>query len=127
MWNCSARSYLREFGAAMVSYCVVLVLSVTWLNAAPPTSWRVLIALAPVVPGLLIVLTVVRQLGRLDELQRRIQLEAMGFAFGGTAVLTFSYGFLENAGFPTLSWHFVWPVMAVLWLVGLVLASRRYA
>ena len=65
-------------------------------------------------------------MGRLDELQRRIQFEAIAFAFAGTALLTFSYGFVENVGFPHLSWFFVWPIMAILWIIGLGIATRRY-
>jgi hypothetical protein len=127
MLNTWARSYLKEFGIAIVGYMVVLAISVTWLNGNPDGPWRVLVALAPMVPALFAVLVVVRHLGRLDELQRRIQLEAIAFAFGGTAVLTFSYGFLELVGFPHVNWHFVWPLMATLWLVGAALAMRRYA
>jgi hypothetical protein len=63
---------------------------------------------------------------RMDELQMRIQFEALGFAFAGTAILTFSYGFLEGLGYPKLSMFMVWPILAVLWVVGLVLARRRY-
>src|SRR5579885_2807355 len=122
MSSACTRRYLQEFGAALLAYMGVLVLSVNLLNAYPGAPWRVPVALAPMLPGLLMVLAVVRQLGRLDELQRRVQLEAMAFAFGGAAVVTFSYGFLENVGFPDLSWHFVWPIMAVLWLLGAAIA-----
>ena len=69
---------------------------------------------------------ILRELRRMDELQRRIQLEALGFAFAGTALLTFSYGFLEGLGYPRLSMFTVWPVMAALWIVGLLMARRRY-
>ena len=41
-------------------------------------------------------------------------------------MLTFSYGFLEGLGYPKLSMFTVWPILAVLWVVGLVLARRRY-
>ena len=52
--------------------------------------------------------------------------KALGFAFAASALLTFSYGFLENVGFPHISWLWVWPVMGVMWMVGLRLASHRY-
>jgi hypothetical protein len=47
-------------------------------------------------------------------------------AFGGTALLTFSYGFLENVGFPHFSWIWVLPLMVALWGLGGALASLRY-
>jgi hypothetical protein len=68
---------------------------------------------------------VLRQLRRLDEPALRVQLEALGFAFFGTVLLSFGYGFLEGLGWPRLSMFAVWPVMAVLWVVGGWLAGRR--
>ena len=44
--------------------------------------------------------------------QRRRLLESIGLAFAISAALTFSYGFLETAGFPRLSMFTVWIVMA---------------
>jgi hypothetical protein len=69
---------------------------------------------------------ILRQLRRMDEFQLRVQLEALAFAFAGTALLTFGYGFLEVAGYRLISMFFVWPLMAVLWEIGLLLARRRY-
>ena len=60
----------------------------------------------------------------LRHLKGMKRLENLSFA--GTAVLTFSYGFLEGLGYPRLSMFSVWPIMAVLWIVGLLLARRRY-
>jgi hypothetical protein len=62
-----------------------------------------------------------------DELQRRIQLEALPFAFGAGSLITLTYGLLQVAGLPELSWLFVWPVYAGCWLVGGFLAHRRYS
>ena len=62
----------------------------------------------------------------MDELQRRITFEALAFAFVGTALLTFSYGFLQLFSFPQASWLLMWPVMVAFWLVGSLLANQRY-
>lgn len=122
----ATRSYLREFGAAMIAYVVVLFLSIWAITTHLRSSWRYPVALLPMIPAGFALVAVVRHLGRLDELQRRIQFEALAFAFGGTALVTFGYGFVENVGFPHLSWFWVWPLMALLWALGLVLANRRY-
>jgi hypothetical protein len=61
-----------------------------------------------------------------DELQRRIQLEALGFAFAAGSLVTFSYGLLQLAGLPLASWLWVWPVYGAMWLLGLAASSRRY-
>lgn len=59
-------------------------------------------------------------------MQRRLQLEALALAFAGTALIAFGYGFLEDAGLPRLSVFVVWPLMAVLWLVGGLAGRMRY-
>ena len=124
--NEATRSYLKEFGTAMIAYVVVLFLSIWAITTFLRSPWRYPVALLPMIPAGFALVAIVRHLGRLDELQRRIQFEALAFAFGGTALVTFGYGFVENVGFPHLSWFWVWPVMALLWTLGLVLANRRY-
>jgi hypothetical protein len=115
-----------EFGFALLAYLMVLVGSVTVVQANREADWRYYIALLPVAPAGFVIWLFVRALARLDELQRRIQMQAFGFSLGATALLTFGYGFLEGAGMPHLSWTYVLPVMAVLWAVGLVVFRWRY-
>ena len=122
----ATKRYAIEFGSAMTAYAVVLIVSVVVLNNTPAGAWRVPVALLPVVPLVFVMWAVMRALGRMDELQRRIQLEGFGFAFAGTALITFTYGFLQTIGFPQLSWFFIWPLMAVLWVIGLGIASWKY-
>ncbi|MBE3558991.1 MAG: hypothetical protein IMW89_07160 [Ktedonobacteraceae bacterium] len=112
---------------AMGAYVIVLIVSITLINVSPASAWwRIPLALAPVVPAIFAMMAYIRFLQRMDELQRRIQLEALAFGFGGAGVLTFSYGFLENVGFPHLSWLFVFPLMIALWGIGVAIASWRY-
>jgi hypothetical protein len=124
--NDATRSYLKEFGAAMLAYSVVLPISIVLIQANPHAPWRFPLALAPVVPAALAMWAYVRALGRMDELQRRIQLEALALACGGTGLLTFSYGFLEDVGFPHVSLIWVLPLLIALWGVGVAAASRKY-
>ena len=122
----SSRSYAREFGLAMVAYGATLFLSIWLINTAPGAPWRFAIALLPMIPAIGVLVAVLRQLRRMDELQRQIQFEALAFAFAGTALITFGYGFVENVGLPHLNWFWVWPIMAILWAIGSALAARRY-
>lgn len=125
--NNASKRYIVEFGLAMIiAYPLVLVISIILLNQYPESSWRVPLALAPVVPPLFGLRAFLRFLGRMDELQRRIQFEAIGFSFGVTLVVAMTAGFLENAGLPRLSWIFVVPLMIALWGIGTALATRRY-
>jgi hypothetical protein len=115
-----------EFGLAMLAYLMVLVGSITVLQANPKAAWRYAVAVLPVIPAALTLWIFVRALSRLDELQKRIQMQAFGFSLGATALLTFGYGFLEGVGMPHLSWTFVLPLMAVLWGAGTAIFTIRY-
>jgi hypothetical protein len=124
--NKAGRAYVIEFGSAMAAYAVVLIVSVTLIQRDPQAPWRYVVALAPIVPAFFALLAFIRFLGRVDELQRRIQLDAIGLSFAATGILTFAYGFLENVGFPKLSYIWILPAMVILWGFGQAVASVRY-
>jgi hypothetical protein len=115
-----------EIGLALLAYMMLLVGSVTVLRGNPEAGWRYVVAVVPVLPAALVVLLFVRRLAQTDELQKRIQTEAFGFALAGTALLTFTYGFLEGAGLPHLNWTFILPLIAVLWGIGTAIFTFRY-
>jgi hypothetical protein len=115
-----------EFGLAMLAYLMVLVGSVTVLQANPDAPWRYVVAVLPVAPAALTVWFFIRALSRLDELQKRIQMMAFAFSLGATALLTFGYGFLEGVGLPHLNWTFVLPLIAIFWGVGTAIFKLRY-
>ena len=119
--------YYVEFALAMIAYGIFLFVSIAALKTLPVSSgWRIPIALLPMLPAAGVVAAVVRQVGRVDELQRRQLLESLSIAFAGSALVTFGYGFLENIGFPHISWFFVWTVMGALWLAGTLVTYLRY-
>jgi hypothetical protein len=123
------KRYLREFIYSMIAYIITLSLSLIGLGFFadyPLNVARVIVALAPVIPIIFMILSFLKYLNSIDELQQRIQLLAIGFAMGATGLLTFSYGFLENVGFPPISLLWVFPTMILLWGLGLAFISRRY-
>jgi hypothetical protein len=115
-----------EFGLTMLAYLMVLVGSITVLKANPDADWRYYVAVLPVVPAAMVIWLFLRALSRLDDLHRRIHLQAFGFSLGGTALLTFGYGFLEGVGLPLLSWTYVLPLIAVMWALGVAFFKWRY-
>lgn len=124
--NAATRSYMVRFFSAMGAYVALLLLSIYVLQRNPEAWWRGLVAVLPAIPATLVVLAVVRYVERMDELQRRIHLGALGFAAAVTALLTFTWGLLENAGFPRISMLWVFPLMCALWGIGAAVAAYRY-
>jgi uncharacterized membrane protein len=122
-----AKRYARDFTAAIAAYAGVLVGTLIGLRALPDDSFlRYVIAPLPVLPAIGLVIGFVRYLRGIDELQRRIQLEALAIAFGATALVTFCYGFLESAGVPRLSAIWIGPAMVMLWGLSSAFVSRRF-
>jgi hypothetical protein len=121
----AGRAYAREFAIAMAAYVVAVFVTV-WLTPNIDPTFRAPFVLIPLIPSAFALRAYLRFLGRMDELGRRIQLEALAFGFGAAGMLTFAYGFLENAGFPKLSYVFVFPLMIALWGIGGAIATRRY-
>ena len=121
----AARAYTRELGLAMAAYVVVVLVSIKLVGGLDQPI-KTLVALTPLIPASLALFAYLRFLSRMDELGRRIQLEALAFGFGTAGMLTFAYGFLENAGFPQLSYIWVFPLMIALWGIGGAIASYRY-
>jgi hypothetical protein len=124
--NLVHRRYTIEFSAALICYAIVLVGSIKLLGWYGETAWRYPLALSPILPAAGALIAFLRFFRGVDELEQRMQLEGLAFAFGASALVTFSYGFLEGVGFPHLNWTFVWPVMGMFWGVGNVLARNRY-
>lgn len=116
--------YFLELGLSLIAYGVTLAYSLTLMSNE--VSWPVLVSLMPVVPALVVGWVIIRGVRKMDELQRKIQFEAIVLAFAATALLTFSYGFLENVGFPKISMFVVWPMMASFWVLGTAIGNIRY-
>lgn len=140
--------WFKYFVLAMACYPLVLV--AVWVLQAfiyPYPLLRGLSALLPVVPVVFAMVYFSRAVGEMDELQRRIQLEAMAFSLGGIVLTGMTVGMLTSFGIDlTLNMPFWWAsllngffgadnspswvwvsVLAVfLWGIGQFFALRRY-
>ena len=112
--------------AWILTYLVARVL----LEGVATGIWpRVALALAPIVPFIFLLLLIIRGIRGMDELERRIQLEALAVAFPLTFLLIMTLGLLELAvRLKPEDWSYrhIWPFMFLFYLVGLIVAKRRY-
>jgi hypothetical protein len=93
------------------------------------TPLRVLIALAPLPAFAWFLWSFVQAVSATDELERRIQLEALAVAFPLTISLIMTLGLLQIAvplNPDDWSYRHIWPFLYVFYLVGLTRARRRY-
>lgn len=90
---------------------------------------RVLVALLPVPPFVWLLWSIMNGVRTMDELEQRIQLEALALAFPLALILLLTLGLLEIAiDLPPqdLSYRHVWAMMPLLYFLGLTLARKRY-
>jgi uncharacterized membrane protein len=116
------RRYVGEFLATLVLYAVVLTASIFLADRLPKGPAQTAIVLTPMIPVLLMIIVVIRQLRRMDEYQRQQAFENIAVAAGVTAGWTFTYGFLEGVGYPRLSMFYVWGIMWAVW--GILAVAR---
>jgi hypothetical protein len=91
------RRYQRELLPAMLGYIVAILLSVWLLKRVEVPLLRALIALLPVPAIALAMRAVVRRIRDADELQRRIELEAVSAAAACISLAYLAAGFLQRA------------------------------
>ncbi len=121
------RRYLIELFGALALYAALLVASNLIERALRPAGpWQMALALLPMIGMAAAAWAIMRGLWRMDELQRRIQFDAIAMAFLGTALISFGWGFAETAGAPRLQAFAVWPIMGILWGFGIAIAHWRY-
>ncbi len=123
----AAHQYTRRFTLAMAAYVFTILITQTMLNSMEANSLpSYLVSVIPVLPvgfGMFAFLTYLRSM---DELQRRIQLDAVGFSVVMTAIISFTLGMLETAGLPSIGLVWVLPMLIAFWGIGLYFAGKRY-
>lgn len=112
-----------------------IVWGLTWIGARLalelelPRSVRLTLALLPVLPFVLALVGVVRAVGALDELHRRVHLEALAIAFPLTLLLIMTLGLLELAvGLSPDDWSYrhILPFLVIFYAFGLWRGWKRY-
>ena len=126
----SATPVLSRPGPWVAAWFVTWIAARAVLESGAPTWVRVVAALAPTPVAAIALLAILRGARDLDELEKRIQLEALAFAFVLAVLFLMTLGLLELA--VTLnrddwSYRHVWAMLPLLYFGGLVLARRRYA
>jgi hypothetical protein len=90
--------------------------------------WAVIAAsLAPLLPALLMLRAYATFLNSIDEMQRRIQTDAILISAAVVGFGSFAYGFLEEwAGLPHLPLIWVFPALIGFWGLAACIIRLRY-
>lgn len=111
----------------MLAYVAASVLP-RWLNLSTPLSVGLAVVAALVFAYF--IFTEVRIIRTMDEMQQRIQLEALAIAYPASILFVMLLGLLERViELPKtdFSYRHIWPLMFFFYFLGLVIARRRYS
>ena len=130
----SLKADLRLNAWAFVAVAVAFV--ARWYLKDHPngSAWlRAGVALTPLLPSLLYVRSIAGWIRGMDELQRRIQLEACLFATTGTVFVATALGLMDGAGVLAtarlqhgLGWEGTFASILLLYVLGNVIFNRQY-
>lgn len=117
---------IRRMVIAVVLFLTSLFLSRWLLEQEFSRTIQLFAAALPAVPGAFMAYAIGSAIAQLDELQRRIQLEAIGIGFGIAALASLTYASLVQVGVPQVSWMFVPLLLVVSWGVGKLWTMWKY-
>ena len=109
------RAYLLELFSAFAIYGVMLAVSIIFVRPMDEGALRTALMLTPMIGFFLALWAIGRHLMRIDEYMRKFTLENIAVAAAVTAGATFTYGFMETAGYEKLSMFTVWCVLCGTW------------
>jgi hypothetical protein len=119
--------------ASLFAIWIILYFAIRlYLEANPEISSgaRVALAFLPTPVFGFALIRFIREMQAADELERRIQLEALAVAFPLGLLLLTTLGLVQRAvtlRFEDWSYNHVWPMFALFYLAGLMIARRRYS
>ncbi len=129
--SASSRHALGRFLIVPVLFVLAYFAARAGIEKVEPGSLSALgLALLPVPPFAALIWLYSRGVRGMDELQRRIQLEALALAFPVALLVIFTVGLLDLAGFHgEQNWDppRLWPLLLLPYFFGLYRAQRRYA
>jgi len=117
---------IRPLLVPLVLYIGLLAVAVSQAPKMEASIWRYLVALLPMIPGLFLAFGIVRVTSKIDEMERRILLEAVAFSFIFTLILLLSFGLLGLVGVPQPSSINIVFIMCMLLVVGKLWGNWRY-
>ncbi len=123
----AAKKYRRDTIISFSLYGVILFSVNSYLVATGSDGWiPIVLALLPVLPILYFARALIEFSRSWDELQRQIAFEATVIAFFTVGIGSFTYGFLEGVGFPTLDTIWIMPMLIAVQGASMFLVRGKY-
>ena len=127
----AGKRYLRALWPIMIGYSLTLFASIWFIKrGVESVPLRALVAVLPAIPLALMMGAALRYLREVDELQRRIETEAIGIASLLTSLLYFGAGLLQKAKVfevdAGVAMIWVFPLLAAIYGIAKMRLTKRY-
>ena len=127
----ASKRYFRAMWPILIGYSATLYLSITLIKRGIESlPLRALVAVLPALPLVLLVVAALRYLRGIDELQRRIETEAIGIASLLVSMAYFAAGLLEKAKVFSVdagaAMIWVFPLLCGVYGIAKMALTRRY-
>ena len=110
----------------VVTYCTALLFL---KNPETPAAVKVAMVILPAIPFAFFLFRFIGHVRGLDELHRRVHLEALALAFPIAMLFLMTLGLIERAGalpVKNFSYREVWYYLPIFYLVAVAISWRRY-
>ena len=112
---------------AMVIYVGSVFLMSSMRDEYAGHLWYWGLTILPMVPMAYAVIISFQSVINMDEMMRRIHMEAIVFSTFFTGFTTFSWSLMSNAGLPDLNAIWVFPMLILSYVFGLIWRKRVYS
>lgn len=124
--ECHSPKLTLSFWVYMAGYVISIIGLVMVIDGLKGSPLLWIACLIPAFFALMGLRQVFSGIMALDEMVRRIHMEAFMISAGLTTMISFTWGLLEHAGLPPMNATWVLPMISVLYAVVLPLRARHY-
>ena len=117
---------IRPLLVPLIFYIGLLTFSFSYLSPEQTLTNKILLTLLPMIPAFFLAFGLVRAVGKLDELERKIILEAAAFSLVISVLGMIALMLLTQAGVETPSPAYLGLGMMLLFLVGKLVGNWRH-
>lgn len=118
------RPLLRPLLVPFLLYIGLLAVSRSYLQAHPENI--AVFSLIPMILAIYLAISTIREISKLDEMEKRIFLEAASFSFVLTFLIMLYMGLLGMVEITQLDGTYIALMMAVLLVIGILWGNWRY-
>ena len=116
---------VRPLLVPLIFYIGLLAVSYTQAGSASTPSLAVVIALLPIIPAIFLAFGLIRAINQLDELEKKIILEAAAASFMLTFLAMLALGLLDQVGIASPNPIYISLMMALLLVIFKLIGNSK--